>query len=123
MYGVLSDCGRYNFSLKLEIFFHKPCHIIQFNKCKIILFQVICKKFEISCPLEVASIISDLVNNTLTRPTAMAFNITDGDSCRPRYFIFNSQVTKYNLHFLKGRFLGNKRGKPSAGNFKITPKV
>ncbi|XP_011366494.1 sodium-coupled neutral amino acid symporter 2 isoform X1 [Pteropus medius] len=56
------------------------------------LIVVICKKFEISCPLEVASIISDLVNNTLTRPTAMAFNITDGDSCRPRYFIFNSQT-------------------------------
>lgn len=69
-----------------------------------IFFQVICKKFEIPCPLEVAWIANDLVNNTLIQPTAMAFNVTDGDSCRPHYFIFNSQVTDYNLHFLKEDF-------------------
>uniref|UniRef100_A0A452SH29 Sodium-coupled neutral amino acid symporter 2 n=1 Tax=Ursus americanus TaxID=9643 RepID=A0A452SH29_URSAM len=38
------------------------------------LIVVICKKFQIPCPVE------------------MVFNMTDDDSCRPRYFIFNSQT-------------------------------
>jgi len=75
--------------------------------------------------MEVGLIINETLNNTLTRPTAfapeMVFNMTDDDSCRPHYFIFNSQVTKYNFYFLK--ILGKKRGILSTGNLKITPKV
>ena len=60
-------------------------------------FQVICKKFQISCPAEVAFLINETVNSTLAQPTAFApdvtFNMTEDDSCQPHYFIFNSQVT------------------------------
>ncbi|XP_037369993.1 sodium-coupled neutral amino acid symporter 2 [Talpa occidentalis] len=61
------------------------------------LIVVICKKFQIHCPMEVvASIFNETVNSTLTHPTMlvpdMALNMTDSDSCRPRYFIFNSQT-------------------------------
>lgn len=60
-------------------------------------FQVVCKKFQISCPAEVAFLINETVNSTLAQPTAfvpdVAFNMTEGDSCQPHYFIFNSQVT------------------------------
>lgn len=59
------------------------------------LIVVICKKFEIACPFEVTLIINETVNGTFTQPITfapdMAFNTTD-DSCRPHYFIFNSQT-------------------------------
>lgn len=59
------------------------------------LIVVICKKFEIACPFEDYSSISEAVNMTFIQPTAlvphMAFNMTD-DSCRPHYFTFNSQT-------------------------------
>uniref|UniRef100_A0A7N5KDF2 Sodium-coupled neutral amino acid symporter 2 n=1 Tax=Ailuropoda melanoleuca TaxID=9646 RepID=A0A7N5KDF2_AILME len=59
------------------------------------LIVVICKKFQIPCPVEVGLIINETINSTLTQPMAfapeMVFNMTD-DSCRPRYFIFNSQT-------------------------------
>uniref|UniRef100_A0A8C8ZAG4 Sodium-coupled neutral amino acid symporter 2 n=1 Tax=Prolemur simus TaxID=1328070 RepID=A0A8C8ZAG4_PROSS len=67
-----------------------------FNKCKIIYFQVICKKFQIPCPVEAALIINETINSSLTQPISfpsdLAFNMTEDDSCRPRYFIFNSQT-------------------------------
>uniref|UniRef100_A0A452SGQ2 Sodium-coupled neutral amino acid symporter 2 n=1 Tax=Ursus americanus TaxID=9643 RepID=A0A452SGQ2_URSAM len=60
------------------------------------LIVVICKKFQIPCPVEVGLIINETINSTLTQPMAfapeMVFNMTDDDSCRPRYFIFNSQT-------------------------------
>ncbi|XP_058414421.1 sodium-coupled neutral amino acid symporter 2 isoform X1 [Diceros bicornis minor] len=61
------------------------------------LIVVICKKFQIPCPVEVALIINETVNSSLTQPTtafasAVAFNMTEDDACRPRYFIFNSQT-------------------------------
>ncbi|KAG8510111.1 Sodium-coupled neutral amino acid transporter 2 [Galemys pyrenaicus] len=61
------------------------------------LIVVICKKFQIPCPMEVALIVNETVNSTLTHPTmftsGMALTNTTGeDSCRPRYFIFNSQT-------------------------------
>ncbi|XP_036106984.1 sodium-coupled neutral amino acid transporter 2 isoform X1 [Molossus molossus] len=58
------------------------------------LIVVICKKFEIACPFEDPSIISEAVNSTFIPSTVLphiAFNMTD-DSCRPRYFTFNSQT-------------------------------
>nr|XP_058938073.1 sodium-coupled neutral amino acid symporter 2 isoform X2 [Kogia breviceps] len=59
------------------------------------LIVVICKKFQISCPAEVAFLINETVNSTLAQPTAFApdgaFNMTE-DSCQPHYFIFNSQT-------------------------------
>ncbi|XP_054447168.1 sodium-coupled neutral amino acid symporter 2 isoform X2 [Pteronotus mesoamericanus] len=59
------------------------------------LIVVICKKFEIPCPMGDAWIISEAVNGTFTPPTALvpdtAFNTTN-DACQPRYFIFNSQT-------------------------------
>lgn len=59
------------------------------------LIVVICKKFEIACPFEVTLIINETVNGTFTQPITfapdMTFNTTD-DSCRPHYFIFNSQT-------------------------------
>uniref|UniRef100_A0A671E3J6 Sodium-coupled neutral amino acid symporter 2 n=1 Tax=Rhinolophus ferrumequinum TaxID=59479 RepID=A0A671E3J6_RHIFE len=59
------------------------------------LIVVICKKFEIACPFEVTLIINETVNGTFTQPITLApdmtFNMTD-DSCRPHYFIFNSQT-------------------------------
>lgn len=73
--------------------------------------------------MEVGLIINETINSTLTQPMAfapeMVFNMTD-DSCRPRYFIFNSQVTKYKFYFLK--ILGKKRGILPTGNLKITPR-
>ncbi|XP_001489573.1 sodium-coupled neutral amino acid symporter 2 isoform X1 [Equus przewalskii] len=60
------------------------------------LIVVICKKFQIPCPMELALIINETVNSSLTQPAAfppaVPFNMTEGDSCRPRYFIFNSQT-------------------------------
>uniref|UniRef100_A0A4X1TL88 Sodium-coupled neutral amino acid symporter 2 n=1 Tax=Sus scrofa TaxID=9823 RepID=A0A4X1TL88_PIG len=60
------------------------------------LIVVICKKFQIPCPVEVAIIINETINSTFTQPTTfvpdMAFNMTEDDSCRPRYFILNSQT-------------------------------
>ncbi|XP_022428089.1 sodium-coupled neutral amino acid transporter 2 isoform X1 [Delphinapterus leucas] len=60
------------------------------------LIVVICKKFQISCPAEIAFLINETVNSTLAQPTAfvpdVAFNMTEGDSCQPHYFIFNSQT-------------------------------
>ncbi|XP_004428982.1 PREDICTED: sodium-coupled neutral amino acid transporter 2 isoform X2 [Ceratotherium simum simum] len=61
------------------------------------LIVVICKKFQIPCPVEVALIINETVNSSLTQPTtafasSVAFNMTEDDACRPRYFIFNSQT-------------------------------
>ncbi|XP_042533684.1 sodium-coupled neutral amino acid transporter 2 [Dipodomys spectabilis] len=60
------------------------------------LIVVICKKFQIPCPLEFALILNETMNNTLTHPTAFAselgLNVTGADTCKPRYFIFNSQT-------------------------------
>lgn len=46
--------------------------------------------------MEVAIIINETINSTFTQPTTfvpdMAFNMTEDDSCRPRYFILNSQT-------------------------------
>lgn len=102
-----------------------PVTIFNLTNAKIIRFQVICKKFQIPCPVEVGLIINETLNSTLTQPTAftpeMVFNMTDDDSCRPRYFIFNSQVTKCTFSFLK--ILGKKRGILAPGNLKITPKA
>ncbi|XP_054998001.1 sodium-coupled neutral amino acid symporter 2 isoform X2 [Sorex araneus] len=60
------------------------------------LIVVICKKFQIPCPMEVALIINETINSTVTQPTSFAldpaFNVTSHESCKPRYFIFNSQT-------------------------------
>ncbi|KAM9671793.1 sodium-coupled neutral amino acid symporter 2 isoform 1-T2 [Trichechus inunguis] len=59
------------------------------------LIVVICKKFEIPCPMEIALLINETINSTLTQPTFapdVTFNMTEDDSCRPHYFIFNSQT-------------------------------
>nr|XP_006242344.1 sodium-coupled neutral amino acid symporter 2 isoform X1 [Rattus norvegicus] len=56
--------------------------------------QVICKKFQIPCPVEVALMANETVNGTFTQVAlaALASNSTAADTCRPRYFIFNSQT-------------------------------
>lgn len=58
---------------------------------------MIFKKFQISCPAEIAFLVNETVNSSLTQPATflpdMGFNRTESDSCQPRYFIFNSQVT------------------------------
>lgn len=56
--------------------------------------QVICKKFQIPCPVEAALMANETVNGTFTQAAlaALASNSTSADTCRPRYFIFNSQV-------------------------------
>lgn len=106
VYDVLSHCGRYSFYL--ENIFYNPSYTVQFNKCKIMYFQVICKKFQIPCPVELALVINETMNSTLTQPAGFAvelnLNISEIESCKPRYFIFNSQVSKRNLCFLTGRF-------------------
>lgn len=61
------------------------------------LIVVICKKFQISCPMEAALILNETINSTLTQTTSYSvddatFNVTESDFCRPRYFIFNSQT-------------------------------
>ncbi|KFO27262.1 sodium-coupled neutral amino acid transporter 2 isoform X1 [Fukomys damarensis] len=60
------------------------------------LIVVICKKFQIPCPMEVALILNETMNGTLIHPTSSvsqgAFNATAVDSCRPHYFIFNSKT-------------------------------
>ncbi|XP_055103977.1 sodium-coupled neutral amino acid symporter 2 isoform X1 [Symphalangus syndactylus] len=60
------------------------------------LIVVICKKFQVPCPVEAALIINETINTTLTQPTALvpdlSHNVTENDSCRPHYFIFNSQT-------------------------------
>ncbi|XP_023579294.1 sodium-coupled neutral amino acid transporter 2 isoform X2 [Octodon degus] len=60
------------------------------------LIVVICKKFQIPCPMEVALLMNETVNTTLTQSAELAstggLNATVADSCRPRYFIFNSQT-------------------------------
>ena len=76
---------------------------------------MICKKFEVSCPTEDTWLVGEIIiNSTFTPPTTLvpdtAFNVTNG-SCRPHYFIFNSQVTKYNLCFSERKIIGKKRGR------------
>ncbi|XP_006865387.1 PREDICTED: sodium-coupled neutral amino acid transporter 2 [Chrysochloris asiatica] len=63
------------------------------------LIVVICKKFQIPCPVEIALLINETMNNTLRQPATLTtfrpsgtLNITEEDSCRPHYFIFNSQT-------------------------------
>ncbi|XP_021038771.1 sodium-coupled neutral amino acid transporter 2 isoform X1 [Mus caroli] len=57
------------------------------------LIVVICKKFQIPCPVEAALMVNETVNGTFTQAAlALAFNSTADDACRPRYFIFNSQT-------------------------------
>ncbi|XP_036916992.1 sodium-coupled neutral amino acid transporter 2 [Sturnira hondurensis] len=60
------------------------------------LIVVICKKFEISCPSGDTWLTSETVLNSTFAPPAtlvpdMTLNTTNG-SCRPQYFIFNSQT-------------------------------
>ncbi|XP_006888236.1 PREDICTED: sodium-coupled neutral amino acid transporter 2 isoform X2 [Elephantulus edwardii] len=59
------------------------------------LIVVICKKFQIPCPMELALLINETMNSTVTQTTPFApdvtLNITE-NSCTPRYFIFNSQT-------------------------------
>lgn len=59
------------------------------------LIVVICKKFQIPCPVEAALMINETVNGTFTQAawSSLASNTTMADdSCRPQYFIFNSQT-------------------------------
>ncbi|XP_065790632.1 sodium-coupled neutral amino acid symporter 2 isoform X2 [Muntiacus reevesi] len=57
------------------------------------LIVVICKKFQIPCPAEIAFLVNETVNGSLAQPAAfVGFNRTESDSCQPRYFIFNSQT-------------------------------
>ncbi|XP_071074895.1 sodium-coupled neutral amino acid symporter 2 isoform X2 [Dasypus novemcinctus] len=60
------------------------------------LIVVICKKFQIPCPVEVALMINETINSSLTHSATftphVALNLTEDDYCRPRYFIFNSQT-------------------------------
>lgn len=60
------------------------------------LIVVICKKFQIPCPVEIALMLNETVNGTLMQPAAFAHgsavNETLHESCKPRYFIFNSQT-------------------------------
>ncbi|XP_020036059.1 sodium-coupled neutral amino acid symporter 2 isoform X2 [Castor canadensis] len=60
------------------------------------LIVVICKKFQIPCPVELALVINETMNSTLTQPAGFAvelnLNISEIESCKPRYFIFNSQT-------------------------------
>ncbi|XP_055482904.1 sodium-coupled neutral amino acid symporter 2 isoform X2 [Psammomys obesus] len=59
------------------------------------LIVVICKKFQIPCPVEAALMINETVNGTFTQAawSSLASNTTmTDDSCRPQYFIFNSQT-------------------------------
>ncbi|KAK7808124.1 hypothetical protein U0070_021417 [Myodes glareolus] len=58
------------------------------------LIVVICKKFQIPCPVEAL-----MINETVNATSALAFlasnvtsNATVADCCTPRYFIFNSQT-------------------------------
>ncbi|XP_052495914.1 sodium-coupled neutral amino acid symporter 2 isoform X2 [Budorcas taxicolor] len=60
------------------------------------LIVVICKKFQIPCPAEIAFLVNETVNGSLTHPATfvpdVGFNRTESDSCQPRYFIFNSKT-------------------------------
>lgn len=60
------------------------------------LIVVICKKFQIPCPMEVALLLNETLNSNVTEsPAAVSptgLNATATDACRPRYFIFNSQT-------------------------------
>uniref|UniRef100_H0V1L2 Sodium-coupled neutral amino acid symporter 2 n=1 Tax=Cavia porcellus TaxID=10141 RepID=H0V1L2_CAVPO len=80
----------------LENIFYKPYQSKFFLNYKIIHFQVICKKFQIPCPMEAAFILNETMNGTLTAPAAFIsskdLNKTTMDFCRPHYFIFNSQT-------------------------------
>lgn len=76
-------------------------------------FQVICKKFQIPCPAEIAFLVNETVNGSLAQPAAfVGFNRTESDSCQPRYFIFNSQVTIIILFSKKNFREENREDKP-----------
>ncbi|XP_028910460.1 sodium-coupled neutral amino acid transporter 2 [Ornithorhynchus anatinus] len=60
------------------------------------LIVVICKKFQISCPFE-TEMVNETVNNTFmhlaeSQTSALEVNVTEEDTCKPHYFIFNSQT-------------------------------
>lgn len=77
-------------------------------------FQVICKKFQIPCPVEAALVANETVNGTFTQAAlALAFNSTADDACRPRYFIFNSQVTWRQSCFLERNVDRRIKGYPA----------
>lgn len=77
------------------------------NTCFVLLcfvfLQVIYKKFQIPCPLT-----NDLMNMTLNstlahlNATATAYN---EESCRPKYFVFNSQVQMEKIPVLHPGFV------------------
>uniref|UniRef100_A0A3Q2E8W0 Sodium-coupled neutral amino acid symporter 2 n=1 Tax=Cyprinodon variegatus TaxID=28743 RepID=A0A3Q2E8W0_CYPVA len=65
------------------------------------LIVVIIKKFEIPCPLPM----TDHVNETLLNITHHSDNTTtDDDTCRPKYFVFNSQ-TVYSIPIVTFAFV------------------
>lgn len=60
--------------------------------------KVIIKKFEIPCPLPLDEALNDTVkvlNVTLPQLKTTAVDYSE-DTCTPKYFVFNSQVTIYN---------------------------
>lgn len=76
---------------------------------------MICKKFQIPCPAEIAFLVNETVNGSLAQPAAfVGFNRTESDSCQPRYFIFNSQVT---INYVQRKILGKKTGTISHWKF------
>lgn len=77
---------------------------------------MICKKFQIPCPAEIAFLVNETVNGSLTHPATVVpdvgFNRTESDSCQPRYFIFNSQVTIIILFSKKDFREENRKNNP-----------
>lgn len=61
------------------------------------IFSGICKKFQIPLSCRNCFSVNETVNGSLTHPATfvpdVGFNRTESDSCQPRHFIFNSQVT------------------------------
>lgn len=89
--SIILQTSIYIFEVKLEFLRGFTFCINESNINAFIYSQVIWKMFQIPCPMD-----SDIINATLINATLVPFtdeNITVDDACKPKYFIFNSQVT------------------------------
>lgn len=65
--------------------------------------------------MEAALILNETINSTLTQTTSYSvdnatFNVTESELCKPRYFIFNSQVKLFS-RLLRINVKGKRRNK------------
>lgn len=89
--SIILQTSIYIFEVKLEFLRGFTFCINESNINAFTYSQVIWKMFQIPCPMD-----SDIINATLINATLVPFtdeNITVDDACKPKYFIFNSQVT------------------------------